>query len=500
LEAQQLTPRQRGDFQTPEPLARLVWETLDATKFDLVIEPTFGKGSFLSTLPIGVRVPVFGWEIDQDYFHQTTAALSGHPHFDLMRIFLGDIFKIDSNDIPVDHSSRILIVGNPPWVTNSEQSALGGQNTGSKRNLKSLSGLAAKTGKANFDISEAIILHLVGIVKHAELAQFALLGKFTVLRNLIQFLSSEPNVGDFEFHRINALKHFGASVDAGLIKFKVGRSVKSRSVCSVFDSVGGKLECAVGLVNGRLVYDLPSYESNAFLERSTRPSYVWRQGVKHDLRDILELRQSDRSLVNRLGERVEIEQDALYYFYKSSDIFHGRGPRFLIPIYQRDLRDTLEDLPQRYPRLYSYLESHREAFASRKSSIYKNKSDFTMFGIGDYTHSPFKIAIGGFYSQPVFRLLAPSRYCSAVDDTSYTISINTYEEASYVHAVLNLDCTREFLLSISYPGDKRRFSKDVLDRAYVPPFDEVPANLRSNLSDSSALTEWVQNHGQQRLF
>ncbi len=500
LHSVKLSPRQRGDFQTPEALAQLVWKTLDPSQFDFIIEPTFGKGSFLSTLPDTASEAILGWEIDQDHFEQTKVALHSHPKSGQMRLSLGDIFKIDQNDVSVDATSRVLVIGNPPWVTNSEQSSLGSLNTGTKRNLKSLSGLEAKTGKANFDISEAIILHLIEVLKNAKLVQFALLGKFIVLRNLLQFLRAKTQVGDFEFHRIDALKHFGAAVDAGLIKFKVGRSVRSESVCQIFASVGGRLEREVGLLNGRFVYDVTSYNRNAFLENTSLPAYIWRQGIKHDLGDILELTQENGFLVNRLGEKVEVEPQTLFYLHKSSDIFHGRPARFLIPIYQRDLKDTLDDLPQRYPLLHSYLMKHQEAFVSRKSSIYRNKSPFTLFGIGEYTHSSFKIAVGGLYSNPVFRLLQTGEYPVAVDDTSYAISTNDHEEANYIFAVLNLEKTTEFLKSISYPKDKRTFSKEVLSRVCIPSFTEVPEELRKNLNNAGRLTEWLAQYQKQALL
>ncbi len=497
----QLSHRQRGDFQTPQALASLVWKTLDPSQFDLIIEPTFGTGAFLRTLPETSRGMVLGWEIHQDYYQATKGALNTDPKHNGTKLFQRDVFEIRSSDIPAGQLSTVLVIGNPPWVTNAEQSALGGQNTGTKRNLKGLSGLEAKTGKANFDISEGIILHLVDLLRDIRLVQFAFLGKFTVLRNLMRFLRSNRNVGGFEFHRIDALEHFGAAVDAGLIKFQVGSSVRLGTECRIFASIAGPVESEVELVSGGFVYDTAAYRRNAFVERFSSPVYIWRQGIKHDLGDILELTEAAGSLVNRLGEKVEVESETLYHLHKSSDIFHGRSARFLIPIYQRDLKDTLEDLPQRYPLLYSYLLRHQPAFANRKSSIYRNKNPFAVFGIGDYTHASYKIAVGGLYSEPVFRLLQPGRYPVAVDDTSYAISTNEYELAQYIFAVLNLKSSREFLKSISYRGDKRTFSKEVLSRVWIPPFSELPEVVRTNLNDAERLTDWLFQYKQSaKLF
>ena len=52
----------------------------------------------------------------------------------------------------------ILVIGNPPWVTNSAVGALGGSNLPVKSNFQRLNGLDAITGKSNFDISEWMLL------------------------------------------------------------------------------------------------------------------------------------------------------------------------------------------------------------------------------------------------------------------------------------------------------------------------------------------------------
>ncbi|MCA1635296.1 MAG: hypothetical protein LC802_16795 [Acidobacteria bacterium] len=435
-----LTARQRGDFQTPEELAREVWRTIPSGQIDLVIEPTFGLGSFLTTMPGDCMADVLGWEIHENYYSATVEKLGSRAGGGEIRFLRRDVFSASISDINVSSESSVLVIGNPPWVTNSEQGVLGGENTGSKRNLKALSGLDAMTGKSNFDISEAIILHFVDLLKeHCRIAQFALLTKFSVLRNLLQFLSPYSYIGDFEFHRINSSHYFGAAVDAGLLKFKIDRASVLRRTCLIREKVGGGVVGEIGLINNRLIYDLEAYKCRAFMESDRRCEYVWRQGVKHDLSKLMELSETESGLRNGLGDEVEVEQSVLYQLFKSSDIFHGRQSRFLIPIYQRDLKDPLDDLAVRLPKLYSYLSNHETEFAARKSSIYKNRPAFSIFGIGDYTHATYKVAIGGLYSEPVFRLLEPCPRPVAVDDTSYMLATNDHEEAVYLLALLSLD-------------------------------------------------------------
>lgn len=500
----QLNARQRGDFQTPKDLASKVWATLDSSDYDLVIEPTFGRGSFITTLPDDYRADIIGWEIQEDYYRAALVECKAAGNLHLVN---ADIFTITEKDIPTTPETTVLVIGNPPWVTNAEQGSLGGKNTGRKQNFKALNGLDALTGKSNFDVSEAIILRLVNLLsRECKVAQFALLVKFSVVRSLLQYFEGQPLIGDFEYHMIDALRYFGAAVDAGLFKFRLGGDNLRRFSCLMYEDIGGKKAGEVGLVNSKLVYDIPAFNRVSFMENKGQSFYVWRQGVKHDAAKILELAEQSGALKNRLGETVEIEQETLHQLYKSSDIFHGRTSRFVIPIYQRSITDPMSDLEQRYPKLYSYLRQHEAYFLARKSSIYKHRPVFTMFGIGDYTHARYKIAIAGLYTQPVFRLLQPSPRPVVLDDTGYMLPTNDRREAIYLLAVLSLDSTRDFLCSISHPRDKRRFSKDTLQRLRIPPYRECSQSLRDALvisweqtgafsvSQTQQLTAWLAEH------
>lgn len=471
-----LTPRQRGDFQTPLDLARQVWATIAAERYDLVVEPTFGLGNFLRTLPADCRAEVVGWEIDPDSCAVAKAACPGH-----FRLHCRDLFAVRQRDLGAGADARLLVIGNPPWVTNAEQGTLGGENTGAKWNRKALAGLDALTGKANFDIAEAIILHLITLTRPYRATDFALLVKATVARNLLTFLGEEPWIGDFGFHRIDARQHFGASADAGLLKFRVGPGIARRRSCPVFDGIAGPEIGEIGLVGRRLVHDAAVYRRTAGLEAPGVAHYQWRQGIKHDLRDLFELTEDERGLRNRRGEPVRVEPEVLHSLYKGSDIYHDRPARFVVPIYQRDLQDQLDTVPARLPHLWRYLDDHRADFAARKSRIYRGRPPFALFGVGDYTYRRFKVAIGALYDEPRFRLLAPDPRLPVTDDTCYFIATDDQAEAVYLWAILGLDLVRDFLLAISAAGEKRRFTKEVLSRLLLPPASACPPALRRTI-------------------
>src|SRR5699024_2447196 len=110
-----------------------------------------------------------------------------------------------------------------------------------------------------------------------------------------------------------------------------------------------------------------------------------------------------------------------------------------------------------------YLNNKKDIFNQRKSSIYNNSPMFSMFGIGDYTWSPYKVGISGFYKVPVFTLLISNKPVM-LDDTSYYLSFDNYELAYVVMLTLNSPEVRLFLSQIANLNSKRPYTKKVLER------------------------------------
>src|SRR5207244_5466142 len=110
---------------------------------------------------------VFGLEIQESYVRECKArllaALLSQP--DLKReihIKQGNIFAnaLTPSALHIGEA-EILILGNPPWVTNTTLSSLESTNLPAKSNFKGHSGLDAITGKSNFDIAELSLLQLI---------------------------------------------------------------------------------------------------------------------------------------------------------------------------------------------------------------------------------------------------------------------------------------------------------------------------------------------------
>ena len=104
-------------------------------------------------------------------------------------------------------------------------------------------------------------------------------------------------------------------------------------------------------------------------------------------------------------------------------------------------------------------------FLKRKSSIYKDAPNFSMFGIGDYSYAPYKVGVSGFYKKPLFSVLASSNSIPIMtDDTSYFICFRTYDSAYVAMLILNSTRVQQFLSTIAFLDAKRPYTKKVLER------------------------------------
>jgi len=154
-----------GDFQTPKKLAMRI-TALIADIYgnpELVVEPTAGIGAFLNAAndQWGNSCQYEGYEINRDYVAQSSAALKTSG----IKIFHRDFFALDWKQVlNRTTSGRVLVIGNPPWVTNSELGILGSQNRPKRTNFQRLRGLDARMGKSNFDIAEWMLIQLIDAI------------------------------------------------------------------------------------------------------------------------------------------------------------------------------------------------------------------------------------------------------------------------------------------------------------------------------------------------
>ncbi len=455
-----------GDFQTPPELARRIcrWLQAKGIRPEVLVEPTFGQGHFiraaLDAFP-SIR-HVYGVEIHEPYFEHMRQQLKDENR--TIRLHCADVFRFSFAEIAKQHADQfVLVLGNPPWVTNSRLGKMGSGNLPRKFNAKNAPGIEALTGQGNFDLGESVALALLKDFATSN-GCFAFLVKNSVVKNVVlaQRRFRFP-IGGMERISVDAKKEFNAAVDASLF-FARFREEPGRE-CTVFDSFDSPPVSRFGWCGDKFVSDLEKYEKTAFLD-GICPG-IWRQGIKHDCAKVMELILDQGVYRNGFGECVDVEDNLIFPLFKSSDLREpilGPSRKFVI-VPQKFLGQNTDELLEKCPKTAAYLNRHRESFERRKSSIYRNKPPFSIFGVGEYSFKPYKIAISGLYKRTFFSLVSPQTGKPVMlDDTCYSLGFDSSEEAARVHHLLNGEKMQDLLRSLVFMEGKRVITKEILMR------------------------------------
>lgn len=470
-----------GDWQTPIGLAEKVCAH-HLNKYgapDIVIEPTCGLGAFVfaAIRKFPNLSEIHALDINARY----TDELKLNLLLDALNTpdrRLPDIYIYNDNFFDFDFTSIIEksktsnrnlgIIGNPPWVTNSRLGKDNFDNLPTKSNRYGLKGIEAITGKSNFDISEYITMHLLDLAQFSN-GGISFLLKNSVIRNiLIKQHSDYLHVGNIEQCMIDALAEFNVAVDASC--FSAGFNCVPEITCSIKDFYTKERIKEFGWIQDSFVADINLYQTVAQYDDDSSHNisgHVWRSGIKHDCSAVLELTQVDGRYLNGYGEIVDIEDDLVFPLLKSSDIQRyspGSFRKFVLIPQHKPGEDTSQ-LKRQYPKVYAYLSKHEEEFRKRKSSIYKGKDKFSIFGIGDYSFKPYKIIVSSLYKTVKFLLVAP---CNGkpimLDDTCYQLDFDNLEDARRAYDALNSDEIQSLLQSLIFKDAKRVVTKGLLMR------------------------------------
>jgi hypothetical protein len=479
-----------GDFQTPLGLAREVSSLLVAQRVeaDWVFEPTCGVGAFLvAAAEAFPKARLLGWDINRDYVWQAEAALAQAGAAARAKVGRQDFFAHDWETELSGIRGSLLVLGNLPWVTNAALSGVSGSNLPAKENFFGFRGIEARTGKSNFDISEWMLIRLVKALRGRP-ATIAMLCKTATARKVLRFAwQNDGRIARASLHLIDAKRHFGASVDACLLLARTGEAGPAE--VDVFDGLGTERRSStLGLAGRDLVSDIEAYRRLKHLEGLC--PYQWRSGVKHDCASVMELsRASAGTLRNKLGEEVGIEPDYLFPLLKCSDLANGRiEPGRFVLVTQRRVGEDTAAIATKAPQTWRYLNSHRELFEARKSSIYSNRVPFALFGIGEYSFAPWKVAVSGLHRTPRFALVGPMNGKPVLfDDTCYFLPFQDEREARVVAEILNSRECRIFLASLTFTDSKRPITVELLQRL----------NIRAIAEDAGWADKWsaCQNRG-----
>ncbi|MCC8042240.1 MAG: N-6 DNA methylase [Oscillospiraceae bacterium] len=464
--------REFGDYQTPVDFAESVCIYLKDhcnIKPSAVIDPTCGVGNFIQTALIFDAKEYFGIEINPEYCDTCERNINDSR----VRIINSDFFAFPTNTL-IHDKRQILVIGNPPWVTNSTLSVLGSNNLPIKTNFKGMKGIDAITGAGNFDICEYIILQLINEYRDTNTV-IAMLCKTSVARNVFKELKRNCiNFSSCDILEFDSAKVFGISASACVLLIRLSEKNVSPDFCNVYDFENPKeVKTKLGYSEGRL-YSNSNGETGCF---DGHCCFEWRQGVKHDCSEIMELTMKDGVLLNGREETVSIEDNMVFPLVKSSmfkaPVIHAFSKYVIVT--QRKVREDTGHIQWELPETWKYLNDNIDVFQGRKSSIYRSAPPFSMFGMGDYSYSKYKVGVSGFYKQPRFSVLYSDNGKPVMtDDTSYFICFDNYDMAYVAMLLLNSKEVQGFLMSIAFLDAKRPYTKKILERV---DFDKITASL-----------------------
>jgi 16S rRNA A1518/A1519 N6-dimethyltransferase RsmA/KsgA/DIM1 with predicted DNA glycosylase/AP lyase activity len=457
-----------GDFQTPaafaERVTALVSEIFGVP--DVVVEPTCGAGSFIQAAirQWGKRVRYVGYEINSEYIRQLQPSLPLNGNAEILE---RDFFLEDwKHNFKCHHQKKVLVLGNPPWVTNAALSHSGIQNMPKKSNFQHMKGLDACTGNANFDIAEWMILQLLEALPQGGM--LAMLCKTMTARKVLRHIwKLNGNFSNARLFLFNAKEVFDVSVDACL--FTIHARISSENTAVVHEYLDlDSPQKIFGFVGGNLISDMKTYQCYQYLDKGSK-FYIWRSGIKHDVSDVVELVREGEFYRNGFGEKINLEDNFIFPLLKSSDIGNGRVmARKCLLLPQSSIEDNLAHIRLVAPRTWDYLNKYAMLFSNRRSSIYRNRSQFSVFGIGKYSFAPWKVAVSGLYKTLSFVVVPPVEdRPTMLDDTCYSLACRNEEEARLICELLNSDSAISFLHSLIFMDSKRPITADILRRLSI---------------------------------
>ena len=132
--------------------------------------------------------------------------------------------------------------------------------------------------------------------------------------------------------------------------------------------------------------------------------------VKHDCSKVMELWVEGKTFRNGLGDVLQLEMDYLYPMLKTSEIANGStgNPTRWMLVTQKFTGDDTATIEAKAPKNLELFASPRQALLDgRRSSIYRKRCRFSVFGVGDYAFASWKVAISGFYKKLAFAVIGP---------------------------------------------------------------------------------------------
>jgi hypothetical protein len=390
------------------------------------------------------------------------------------------------------------LVGNPPWIT---WDRLGDQlkNRLRERYVEELGllpheGASARLGHSNDDIA----IPFVWICIHRYLrdsGEASVVMKRDLLTGPAGAVLRRLRVGDRPLaarhvHDFTGLRPFGEQVgaDAAIYtlradtepSFPVETTAWSGGSAdfSTRASIEASLRQTATTLSPLDPEDRTSSWVRADAERGALGStaHEIRHGVKDDAEAVFGI------------ERAQLDQldaEFVYPYLKSRHVvkygLFGHEIR-LVPIKTAN-EDNEAAMREQYPATYQYLSDHRGQLTARSSSWLDDGTFYNIFGVGEYTWSPYKVVWCRLGFKPHFAVVSTveDRDLGAKTvvpgDHCMFISTDSEQEAHALCALLNSAVYQKSLRDIASEG-KASLSKAVVSELELPPFEEIPRGER----------------------
>ncbi|MGQ4557686.1 type I restriction endonuclease subunit M [Halobellus sp. GM3] len=197
-------------------------------------------------------------------------------------------------------------------------------------------------------------------------------------------------------------------------------------------------------------------------------AYRIRHGVKDDAKAVYAV---DRSTIERHG----LESDHVYPYLKSKHIVkYGLFGHDLQLVPQRRAgADNEAELRRQTPQTYAYLEAHRGRLRDRGSSWFEGGPFYSLFGLGPYTWSDYKVVWCRLGFKPHFAVVSTvtdslvGEKTVVPGDHCMFVGTDDEREAHYLCALLNSAPYQRCLRDIS-SGGKSSLSKSTVERVAMP--------------------------------
>jgi len=457
------TKLKEGIFFTKPEMVEKILSQIDLNEIKSVIDTAAGSCNFL--IPLAEKFPekqFYGIEKNEFIFRQTKVKTDGLKNLTYLK---GDMI-FDHFDIP----ECDLYIGNPPFVNLNDMDDDYRLKVIDiwKNEFPTEKGYKLLLGNSRGDLSQ-LIFHLTMKIYLKEKADCAV-----ILPDSLLF-GNEASRAFREFRNFNVRSLWD-------ISDKSAFSYTKRPCFVLFGQKGEetvfpvlyrkqKEKIQLHLHKGQLV------PQSAIIHGSNH--YQTRQGIN----------TLGANGIYMKNELPLWKSELLQPLYRSCDVkrWQAEPSRWILMPYREKKLLTEEYLMKKEPAVWKYLTKYKKELSDRKSPHLKKKGWYSLFGVGDYTFSPWKVIWNALGARDINAAVIskgiPNQAMHAY------ISLNDEKEAHYVCALMNSSPVRKLVAQYSRPGAKSFAQPGTVSKIPLPPFNQNEPRHKTLVKLSQCLHE-----------